>query len=380
MQHIFIILSESYLIVENNKKNIVEIKEILFWAGVFITFIVVFILFIDPIKPFVYGLILAYIFIPLFEKMQRFGFSKVGALAVFVTIILSLLLFALLFFLPYLVEELKRFIFSLPSILNNAIEIIASIFDALNIERYNTADEIKALSAHIAGKNSAILSSVLKSVFFTQDSILSLITYVILCPIIAVYILYGYKSMVHNCLLIVPTYRREFITKLLLEINQKIYTFLGAQLLIAVIMMLFYIAVLSLVELNNAIIIALISGALIFIPYLGFILGLLLSLSFAIIQFWQEPYIILLIFVLFLIGQFVEANILTPKIMSKKLALPPLYILFLIVFFTSIWGVMGAIIAIPLGAVLDVILRHLLKYYQASDFYNKHFFLSTDKK
>ena len=150
--------------------------------------------------------------------------------------------------------------------------------------------------------------------------------------------------------------------------------FIRGQMIVCFILAIFYAVTLSFVGLNYGIFIGLLAGFLSFIPYVGVVFGGGLALGLALYQFWPEPYFIAMIGIIFLIGQIIEGNYLTPKIVGNSIGLHPVWLLFSLSFFGSILGFSGLLLAVPISASFGVIIRFWIKKYKVSAVY-----LSTER-
>jgi predicted PurR-regulated permease PerM len=144
------------------------------------------------------------------------------------------------------------------------------------------------------------------------------------------------------------------------EINETIGVFLRGQGLICLILAVYYAVALSFTGLNHAYLIGIVSGLISFIPYLGVLTGLVLSISVALLQFWPDWSAIPFIAGIFLIGQLVNDNALTPRLVGARVQLDPLSVMFAIAAFGYLFGFVGLLIAVPLAATIGVIVRFIL--------------------
>jgi predicted PurR-regulated permease PerM len=132
----------------------------------------------------------------------------------------------------------------------------------------------------------------------------------------------------------------------------------------------FYALGLTLVGLNFGSLIGMSAGLLSFIPYVGSLTGLLLSMGVAIVQFWPNWTWILATLAIFVVGQFVEGNILSPKLVGASVGLHPVWLMFALLAFGSLFGFVGLLLAVPLAAAVGVVARYALGRYMASQLYN----------
>ena len=155
------------------------------------------------------------------------------------------------------------------------------------------------------------------------------------------------------------------------EMSDMIAGFLRAQGLVCVILGIFYAVALSLTGLNFGLLIGLGIGLISFVPFIGAILGLLLSLGVALAQFLPEQNYLMIAVVagVFVIGQFFEGNILQPRILGNHVQLHPVWLMFALFAFGSLYGFVGMLIAVPTSACIGVLVRFAMRRYLASDLY-----------
>jgi predicted PurR-regulated permease PerM len=131
----------------------------------------------------------------------------------------------------------------------------------------------------------------------------------------------------------------------------------------------FYAIALTLAGLNFGLLIGLVSGVITFIPYVGSTTGLVLSLGVAIAQFWPEWTSIATVLGIFIVGQFIEGNILSPKLVGQSVGLHPVWVIFALLAFGYLFGFVGLLVAVPLAATIGVLARFGLKRYLESSLY-----------
>ncbi len=156
------------------------------------------------------------------------------------------------------------------------------------------------------------------------------------------------------------------------DIDQAVAGFVRGQGSICIILGLFYGIGLSMVGLNFGLLIGLFAGIISFIPYVGSLVGLVLSVGLAIVQFWPDYIWIVLVATVFFVGQFIEGNILQPKLVGSKVGLHPVWLMFALVAFGTIFGFVGLLIAVPAAAAVGVLVRFALGRYLDSDVYHGH--------
>jgi predicted PurR-regulated permease PerM len=166
-----------------------------------------------------------------------------------------------------------------------------------------------------------------------------------------------------------PLDHREGLRRIAREINHALAGFLRGQSLVCLFLGLWYAIGLSLVGLDFGLLIGVIGGLLSFIPYVGSLSVLVLSLGVATVQGWPNWSLFLMTLGLVLFGQFLEGNVLSPKLVGQSIGLHPVWLMFALVAFGALFGFTGLLIAVPTSAAIGVLARHLLGLYLASSFY-----------
>jgi predicted PurR-regulated permease PerM len=166
-----------------------------------------------------------------------------------------------------------------------------------------------------------------------------------------------------------PTRNRDTIRAIARDIDRAIAGFVRGQALVCLILGTFYAVSLALIGLNFGALIGMTAGILSFIPYVGSLTGLILSVGVAIVQFWPDWTMIAATLGIFIFGQFVEGNILSPKLVGESVGLHPVWLMFALVAFGALFGFVGLLLAVPLAAAIGVIARFALRQYLASPLY-----------
>jgi predicted PurR-regulated permease PerM len=209
----------------------------------------------------------------------------------------------------------------------------------------------------------------LASIWAGGQALFSIVTLIVIAPVIAFYVLYDWHKMIAKVDSWVPRKNRETVRELAREIDRAIAGFVRGQAGVGLILGAFYAVALTLAGLNFGFLIGMISGLISFIPYVGSLTGLLLASVVAIAQFWPEWKWILLIIAIFFSGQFLEGYILQPKLVGESVGLHPVWLMFALFAFGYLFGFVGLLLAVPLAAAMGVVIRFGLRQYMASTLY-----------
>lgn len=334
-----------------------------FWlAGLAITAWLLYLL-APVLTPFIAAALLAYVGDPLADRLQKLKLPRsVAVLAVFLATFFSIGAIVLLV-LPLVQAQIAALLEALPRYMQYVEErILPTVRDLL--ESGGGAEDI-GLAAFLkeygsmAGKwGSEFLTSLSRSGGALVTALLSLF----LVPILTFYMLRDWDDIVARLGRLVPPSRRDTVFGLLAETDEVLGAFLRGQLLVMLGLALIYTLGLSLLGLNFALAIGVVSGLVSFVPYLGFILGILLAGLTAV----SEPNALLMlagVVAVFSVGQFVEGSFLTPKLVGDRIGLHPIVVIFAVMAFGQLFGFFGILLALPAAAVLSVLARFAYRNY-----------------
>ncbi|MGB1361245.1 MAG: AI-2E family transporter [Alphaproteobacteria bacterium] len=326
-----------------------------------LTLVMVGLSFVKPILwPFVLSIVLAYIFDPITQFFERFGLNRVlSSLAVVLLFILIVFGFGATI-LPILISQLMAVVEIMPT----AIAVMEAKFQTwgvsvpdLHLFKNNFIDTIK----NSIGTTSQIAFT--KASSFAQDAF-----FFVLVPIMLFYLLKDWANLRATVIKAVPYRFRVDMSELFENIDVSVAGFLRGQLTIMLILGSFYSVVLSLLGLNYAIAIGVLTGLLVFIPYVGAFIGVCIATLIGVIQY-NDIFDILIIWGIFAFAQSVESVILTPNIVGDKVGLHPVWIMFALMAGGVLFGFIGVLLAVPMTTLFGTLVRFAFQQYTNSDFY-----------
>ena len=200
-------------------------------------------------------------------------------------------------------------------------------------------------------------------------AIFNLFTLLLISPVVAFYMLLDWDRMIAAIDGWLPRDHRDTIRGLARQLDRTMAGFVRGQLTVCGILGTFYAVALMLVGLQFGLIVGIIAGLLTFIPYVGSIIGGGLSIGLALFQFWGSPEWIAVVVVIFVFGQMVEGNFLTPKLVGGSVGLHPVWLLFALSAFGSLFGFTGMLVAVPIAACIGVFARFGLQQYLSGKLY-----------
>ncbi|MBV9262669.1 MAG: AI-2E family transporter, partial [Pseudolabrys sp.] len=213
------------------------------------------------------------------------------------------------------------------------------------------------------------LTTFLRSLWSGGRSLVSVFSLIIIAPVVSFYLIYDWHTMIDEVDSWVPVHHRATVRALAREIDTAISGFVRGQTAVCLILGTFYAIALTITGLNFGLLIGLIAGLITFIPYVGSMTGLVVSLGVAVAQFWPQWTSIVIVAAIFLVGQFVEGNILSPKLVGESVGIHPVWLIFALLAFGYLFGFVGLLLAVPLAATIGVLARFALRRYLASSLY-----------
>ena len=344
------------------------------WLGVSMVAALVFWLLAPVLAPFVIAAVLAYVLHPLVLKLDSLSRGRLPR-AMAVVLVESLALLALLgiflLLIPILVREWPLLQQQLPLLLDRLSDFFNPLLTQWGLNVSLDLRDIKTqLMAYLSANGEDWWAPLKSSLKLGGSVALAVAGYAVLVPVALFYMLYDWTRLVNSVLELVPPSWRERFDGFMSDCDQVLGEYLRGQLLVMLALAVFYSAGLKLFGLDLALPIGVFTGLAVFVPYLGFGLGLLLALLAGLLQF-ASPQALVMVAVVFGLGQLIESFVLTPRLVGERIGLHPLAVILALMAFGQVLGFVGVLMALPASAVLLVALRRLRQQYLQSDLYQK---------
>jgi predicted PurR-regulated permease PerM len=343
-------------------------RKIGFWLAALGAFLLFVYVLRDVLLPFVAGLVLAYLLDPLADRLERLGIGRLGASLVILVVFVVMFIGVLVVIVPLLATQVLAFLEKVPGYVTR-LQALLTEQGAPLLERIGgdkvLADVQKSLG-DVVGKGAAWLGTFLGGLWSGGQALVGIVSLLVVTPVVAFYLLLDWDRMVSKIDSWVPYAQRQTVRDLAAEMDRAVSGFLRGQTLVCVLLGIMYAVGLYLIGLNFGVLIGLSAGLLSFIPYIGSLLGLLVALAVAIAQFWPDWTMIGLVLLVFVVGQFIEGNILSPKLVGETVGLHPVWLMFALLAAGSLSGFLGLLLAVPVAAAIGVLTRFALKQYLAS--------------
>ncbi|MFN3575655.1 MAG: AI-2E family transporter [Tabrizicola sp.] len=339
--------------------------QIRYWGIAAAVFLALLWLLGDVLLPFIVGGAIAYFLDPVADRLERMGLSRAAATSVISLLALLLVVLLVLAVIPTLVNQLKALVNAAPDITKRLqvflLERFPDLADSTSTIRQTLSEIGLAIQARGAELAQGILSSAL--------GVISVVLFIVVVPVVAFYLLLDWDEMVARVDSMLPLDHAPTIRRLAREIDAVLAGFVRGQVSVCITLGTFYAVALMAAGLQFGVIVGAIAGAITFIPYVGSIVGGVLAIGLALFQFWGDWLQIGLIAAIFAIGQFFEGNILTPRLVGKSVGLHPVWLLFALSAFGTIFGFVGMLVAVPVAASIGVLTRFGIEQYRASLLY-----------
>jgi predicted PurR-regulated permease PerM len=343
-------------------------RQIAFWVAAFLVFVGLLWLLHHVLLPFVVGAALAYLLDPLAERLTRHGMSRLVAaliiLAGFVVVFAGLFIL----FVPVLAAQLTAFVDNVPAYLHR-LQALVTDHPWLKGILGTAADDGEKSVAALLSKSIGYLTDALPTLWTKGEALLSLFSLLVITPVVAFYLLADWDRVITTFDDLIPLPQRDTVRGLFREIDKALSGYLHGQFLVCGILGAYYAIGLTLAGLSFGVLIGVVSGFLTFIPYVGSLTALVVSSGVALAQFSPDWTRIIIVVGIVLVGQFLEGNVLSPKLVGDSVGLHPAWLIFALLAFGYLFGFVGLVLAVPLAAAAGVLTRFALGRYRASPLY-----------
>ena len=307
----------------------------------------------NVLLPFITGMAIAYFLDPVADRLERAGASRSVATTLITLVAVVVILILLIVLVPLLVRQTAGFISAIPEYVQQLQVFMSDRFPEVFDEGSAVRQGLSSVVEFIRSKGGDLANALLASAFTIVDAAV----FLVVAPVVAFYMLLDWDRMVATVDSWIPRDHLETVRDLARQVDTVLAGFVRGQLTVCAILGTFYAVALMLVGLQFGVVVGLIAGLLTFIPYVGSVIGGVLSIGLALFQFWDTPVWIGAVLVIFVIGQTVEGNFLTPKLVGRSVGLHPVWLMFALSAFGSFMGFTGMLIAVPVAACLGVFFR-----------------------
>ncbi len=333
----------------------------------------------DVILPFVIGSAIAYFLDPVADRLEKAGLSRAMATVIITFAAILLFVVAALAVIPVLVDQTIALVNSAPELLTQFQSFLTDRFPSLLNEDSTIRQSLINLGQRIQEQGGAFVSTILSSAM----SFINILILLIVAPVVSFYMLLDWDRMVAVIDDMLPRDHAPAIRQLAREIDNTLASFIRGMGTVCLILGAYYAIALMAVGLNFGLVVGAIAGLLTFIPYVGALIGGGLAIGLALFQYWgavevvdgdtitfaTDWFRIALVAGIFVLGQVVEGNFLTPKLVGHSVGLHPVWLMFALTAFGTLFGFVGMLVAVPVAAAIGVVARFFYQQYKSGRLY-----------
>jgi predicted PurR-regulated permease PerM len=344
-------------------------EKLVFWI-VALILVCIFLSQISSILlPFVVAGILAYFLDPAADKLESIGFSRLSATLTIIGTFFTVVFLLTLLLAPVFYDQFIAFSLRLPEyihlIRDNWVPKLSLL---LNRIEPDAVEQVQQGISNVSGTIFEFLGKLVANVWQSGLAIINIFSLLFITPIVTFYILRDWDKIVTQVDNLLPRRHAPVIREQMCLIDNSLSGYIRGQTNVCLILGTFYAVGLSALKLEFGLLVGLGTGILSFIPYIGVVFGFAVGLTIAIFQFGDILHVSMVAAVFF-VGQFIEGNFITPKIVGEKVGLHPVWIIFGLLSGAALAGFTGMLLAVPVSAIIGVMVRFFIIKYKASPLY-----------
>ena len=335
-------------------------KRLWVWLGVFALLCVCVFLLHSILTPFLVALVLAYLFDPLVDRLEKIGMSRTCSVIMVFAIFTFIITVMVLVLVPLLSNQLFHLYEMMPKMIywlqHTAMPWVQSKLGLS--DGFWKLDKVKSAISEHMGQTGDIVGIVLSQATASSLALIGWLTNMVLIPVIGFYLLRDWNIMMFKLRVLLPRTHEAQIVSLAGECHEVLGAFMRGQLLVMLSLGIIYSSVLMALGLELGLLIGLIAGLAAIVPYMGFVIGIGSALVAGLFQFGGDLYPMLGIVALFMVGQTLEGMVLTPLLVGDRIGLHPVAVIFSILAGGELFGFTGILLALPVAAVIMVLIRY----------------------
>ncbi|KEJ98212.1 Predicted PurR-regulated permease PerM [Pseudosulfitobacter pseudonitzschiae] len=336
-----------------------------YWGVAAVIFFVLLWALGNVLVPFLLGGAIAYFLDPVADKLERLGASRVLATAIITLVALLLFVLMALLVIPTLVNQSVQLFNTAPDLAKNFGTFLTERFPSLLDADSTLRQSLDSLAATVQERGGELVTTALSS----AASLINIAVLFVIVPVVSVYLLLDWDNMVARIDELLPRDHAPTIRKLAGQIDKTLASFIRGMGTVCLILGAYYAIALMLVGLQFGLVVGFVAGLITFIPYLGALIGGALAIGLGLFQFWGDWVSLGLVAGIFIVGQVIEGNFLTPKLVGNSVGLHPVWLILALSVFGTLFGFVGMLVAVPVAAALGVVTRFAVQQYQQSLLY-----------
>jgi predicted PurR-regulated permease PerM len=356
-------------------------RQLLIWTLALAALLVMLAVLGSTVTPFATGIALGYLLDPVVQRLERLGLNRLAASLLILGLFVLALGLAMVIVAPVLANQLAGFARKLPDYVTRLQRLATEEgtalagkyggewLDSLGFGDSLSSDQIRKSIGDFVSRGAQWLLDAVRSLASGGAALLGFFSLLVVTPVVAFYILVDWDKMIDAIDSWLPLDHRDSLRRIASEINAALAGFIRGQSLVCLFLGLWYGLGLSLIGLDFGLLIGMIGGLLSFVPYVGSMTALVLSLVIGLVQGWPSLKLFFLALGVVGAGQFLEGYVISPKLVGESIGLHPVWLMFSLFAFGALFGFTGLLVAVPTAAALGVLARHLLGVYLASPLY-----------
>ncbi len=341
-----------------------------FWLIGLAVFLVLLYFLSSVLVPFVAAMAIAYLLDPLADRLEKTGLSRLAATSVITASFFLMAVLLLIILVPLIEDQVMTFVHKVPGYMDTLNERLQPLINDLK-RRLSSRDieKLRSSAGDYAGTMAGWALGVVRGVLTGSLAVFNVLSLMFITPIVTFYLLRDWDRMMAKMDGWLPRDNAATVREQLQEINRTLSGFVRGQAMVCLALGTIYAIGLTAVGLDLGLVIGMAAGLLSFIPYLGSISGFVIGIGLAYAQTgdWQLPAMVAGVF---MVGQVLEGNFLTPKLVGDKVGLHPVWIIFALLAGGSLFGFVGILLGVPVSAVIGVLVRFALSRYLESPLYH----------
>ena len=334
----------------------------------------------NTLMPFLLGGAIAYCLDPVADWLERRGLSRIIATSLITLVAIMMFVLVLLLVIPTLVQQSAALVDAAPDIIRNIRDSLTKRFPDLLDESSTMRQSLTSLGELVQERGGQFVSGLVASL----NSLVNIAVLIVIVPVVTFYLLMDWDKMVAKIDDLLPRDHASMVRQLGSEIDRTLASFIRGQGTVVCILMVYYAGTLMIAGLNYGVVVGAIAGLISFIPYVGALIGGALAIGLAIFQYWGAVETVTaagdiadatnwvgigIVIAIFAFGQMLEGNVLTPNLVGNSVGLHPVWLIFALSVFGSLFGFVGMLVAVPLAAMIGVVTRFFIGQYKSGLLY-----------
>ncbi len=345
-------------------------RQITFWLLALAATLLFFWYLQDILLPFIAGFVVAYFLDPVAHRLQRLGLSRLMAsIAILIGVSLIIVL-AFVLVVPAMASQIGKLVSEIPTLSQQLMQLVDQwapqwLKDLVTSQ----GGDLPSTLNEYGGKIALWIASFASTIWSGSKALVNIVSLLIITPVVAFYLLLDWPQLVRRVDAWLPRQHKEELRQIFWDIDRSLAGYIRGQGTVCLILAIFYGLAFWLVGLKSGLAIGIAMGLLAFIPFFGALFGGALAVVVGLVQFWPNELHVLGIVGVLVVGQLVESNFLSPKLVGELIGLHPVWMMLALFAFAYVFGILGLLLAVPLAATTGVLVRHGLARYLESDIY-----------